>query len=165
MPRQPRQIDVTQANQKQNTIDIARLTQDTSGAVIGPDLAVSGRVVTFDGTSGKLVQDSSVTLSTIGIGGIRNYGDSRVDGLITAVGGVTLDGNAPIKDGANTLGTTGQVLVKNASGGVTWEDKVRSDVSEGGTGSVVIGNMVKITQAAYTALGSKDADTLYFIVG
>jgi hypothetical protein len=52
-----------------------------------------------------------------------------------------------------------------ASNTPTWIDTVHSNTTEGGTGSVNIGNMVKITQSAYTALGSKDADTLYIIVG
>ena len=64
-------------------------------------------------------------------------------------------------------GTAGQSLVSGGTGNEPqWADTVHSDTTEGGTGSVNIGNMVKITAAAHTSLGAgADADTLYIIVG
>ena len=78
-------------------------------------------------------------------------------GTLDIEGSLNLDGAA---------GTAKQSLVSLGSGNTPeWDHRVRSDATEGGTGSVVIGNMVKITQTAYTALGTPDADTLYIIVG
>ncbi len=41
---------------------------------------------------------------------------------------------------------------------------IKSDVTQAGGGTAV-DNIVKITQAAYTALATKDATTIYIIVG
>jgi hypothetical protein len=42
---------------------------------------------------------------------------------------------------------------------------VLSNITQGGTGSIVIENMVKISAANYAALGTPDANTFYVIVG
>ena len=51
------------------------------GAVIGPASAGSGNVVTFDGTSGKLIQDSGLTLSGSNTGDEPNA-STTVKGII-----------------------------------------------------------------------------------
>jgi prepilin-type processing-associated H-X9-DG protein len=66
-------------------------------------------------------------------------------------------------------GTSAQFLmadgsVSTGSGGTN--TYVTSDLTEGGSGSETVNNMVKMTQAKYNLLGlTKDADTLYIIVG
>ena len=68
-------------------------------------------------------------------------------------------------DTATTPPTDGQSLVwDNANS--TWEpgDRVESNVTTGGTGSSSVSNIVKISQVDYDALGTPDANTVYFIV-
>ncbi len=65
----------------------------------------------------------------------------------------------------NDSGTSGEVLVSKGSSTPEWEHRVRSNTTEGGSGSVQVGNIVKISQTDYGNLGTKDADTLYFIIG
>lgn len=70
-----------------------------SGDVVGPASAVDSRVVMFDGTTGKLIKDSGVTLSgsntgdqtsIVGITGTKAQFDTAVtDGNILYVGDVT----------------------------------------------------------------------------
>ncbi len=43
--------------------DFVIIHEDETGEVIGPSSAVSGNVVLFDGTTGKLIKDSGLTLS------------------------------------------------------------------------------------------------------
>ena len=62
-------------------------------------------------------------------------------------------------------GTSGEVLVSKGASTPEWEHRVRSNTSEGGSGSVQVGNIVKISQSDYTGLATKDADTIYIIVG
>ena len=64
-----------------------------------------------------------------------------------------------------TLGGTNNDYVMGDGTLSTGTGLVKSNETEGGTGSVAIGNMVKITQSDYTALGTPDADTFYVIVG
>tara|TARA_R110002126_G_scaffold85959_1_gene207644 strand:- start:2 stop:1408 length:1407 start_codon:yes stop_codon:yes gene_type:complete len=121
--------------------------------------------ITYAGNIGVgIASDSGLDLY-VGAGGARVAGQMRTDGLLSAVGGLSLDGNANLKDGSNSTGTSGQVLASKGTG-TDWIDTVHTNTTEGGTGSVAIGNMVKITAAAHTALGAgADADTLYIIVG
>ena len=99
--------------------------------------------------------------------GSRSYADNTwyFSTEIQAEGGIEIYTGSTISLD-NDSGTSGEVLVsKGSSTTPEWEHRVRSNTSEGGTGSVQVGNIVKITQSAYTALGSKDADTIYIIVG
>ena len=87
-----------------------------TGDVVGPASAVDDRIATFDGTTGKLIQDSGTTLAdiTTALSGKSNAGhthaasevtdfaeavDDRVGALLTAGSNVTLTYN----DGAGTL--------------------------------------------------------------
>jgi hypothetical protein len=114
------------------------------------------------------IQDTTMytNLETVGTRGyLNNSWYVKEDLLIESTGSLDLDSGSILKLNGSA-GTAGQVLSSNgASNTPTWIDTVHSNTTEGGTGSVNIGNMVKITQSAYTALGSKDADTLYIIVG
>lgn len=131
----------------------------------------------FDATAGSELrggirlsswQDSAnfTNLETVGSRGYLHNSWYAEDSL-TISGGSELNIESGVPINLNgSAGTSGQVLASGGTGAnPTWIDTVHSNTTEGGTGSVNIGNMVKITQAAYTALGSKDADTLYIIVG
>ena len=83
---------------------------------------------------------------------------------IQAQGGIEIYSGSTLSLNSSS-GTSGEVLVSKGASTPEWEHRVRSNTSEGGTGSVQVGNIVKITQSAYDSLGSKDADTIYFIVG
>lgn len=89
------------------------------GDVTGPLLAVDDRIATFDGITGKLIQDSGSTVANVvaranhtgtqlasTISDFAEAVDDRVGALLVAGTNVTLDYN----DGANTL-------TINASGG------------------------------------------------
>lgn len=77
--------------------DIIQVNID--GAVVGPTSSVSGGIPTFNGTSGKIIQDSAVTISTDGT--LASNSDSKVstekavktysDALATLVGSTTGD--------------------------------------------------------------------------
>lgn len=115
----------------------------------------------------------------------RVNGNTQMDGELSVLldtslsGDLSMNGNdigtegGDILDNTDSSGAVNSFLIsKGAGNGVRWVpvtassfDAVTSDISEGGSGSVVIGNMVKISQTDYTNLGTKDADTLYFIVG
>ena len=106
------------------------------------------------------------SLETVGSRGYLNnswYVNDEI--VITGTADLGIETGATIELNGSS-GQIGKVLTSQGSSTPTWEPVVGSDVSEGGTGSVVIGNMVKITAAAHSALGAgADADTLYIIVG
>lgn len=62
-----------------NTVDIATINSTLAGKVTGPSSATDLALVRYDGTTGKLVQDSQITL-----------GDS--DGKLTRTAGISLSG-------------------------------------------------------------------------
>lgn len=66
-------------------------------------------------------------------------------------------------DTVSTAPTSGQSLVWN---GTNWVPgtRIQSNTTQGGTGSLAIANIVRISQANYDALGTKDSNTLYVIV-
>ena len=104
-------------------------------------------------------------LETVGTRGyLQNSWYVEDDIYITSGANINIETGATIQLNSSS-GTAGQVLTSQGTSSPTWIDTVHSNTTEGGTGSVNIGNMVKITQSAYTALGTPDADTIYIIVG
>jgi hypothetical protein len=92
-----------------------------TGDVVGPASSVSGRVATFSGTSGKLIQDGGTLLSDLATVG---YVDNLVQGLswkkavraATTTAGTlaTSFENGDSIDGV-TLATNDRILIKNQS--------------------------------------------------
>jgi len=165
------------------TVDLTNLTVSSAQGTDGQILTSTGSGVAWeDAASSPWVADTNgitYTAGNVGIGtasqasldlavsgAARFNSDVRFDGDVQCAGGDLLVGNS-LKDVNNATGTSGQILSsEGAGGGVEWIDAgVRSNTSEGGTGSVQVGNIVKISQSDYNSLGSKDADTIYMIVG
>lgn len=92
-----------------------------TGDVVGPASSVSGRVATFSGTSGKLIQDGGTLLSSLAT---VSYVDNLVQGLswkkavraATTTAGTlaTSFENGDSIDGV-TLATNDRILIKNQS--------------------------------------------------
>lgn len=90
---------------------------------------------------------------------------TRADLAVSSIG--------DLSDVTLTSAATGEVLRYDGS---AWVDAqldysdlsgtppVDSDVTQGGSGSSAIDNIVTISQANYDALGTPDASTVYFIV-
>jgi hypothetical protein len=73
-----------------------------------------------------------------------------------------LEALRPAADNAGriaTVGTPGAQAVYHVSQGDGWQPLVTGDTLAG------ILHVIKLTQAAYDGLGTKDANTLYVIVG
>lgn len=104
------------------------------GAVVGPASAVDDNFATFDGTTGKLVQDSGLALSTSTSLGtsdtlipsqnaVKTYADTKqaLDATLTALAGVTVAADKVIyATGADAFATTdlpsfGRTLIANAN--------------------------------------------------
>lgn len=96
-----------------------------SGDVTGPGVAVSGRVVTFSGTTGKIIQDSGVTLGSIA---------SQAASSVTITGG-------------SVIGITDLAVADGGSGSSTAAG-ARTNFG------VVIGTDVQAFNAKLTAIGS-----------
>ena len=96
-----------------------------SGDVVGPASATNNAVVRFDTTTGKLIQDSSVTIAD-------TTGDMAGVGALTADGVITLGAAALIYPASD--GSDGQVLTTDGAGNIGFETPAGSgDVSKVGT--------------------------------
>jgi hypothetical protein len=80
------------------------------GAVIGPASAVSGRVATFSGTSGKLLQDSGLTLSG------TNTGDENATSIGAVINGATAKITPVDADAFGLMDSAGSNILKK----LTW---------------------------------------------
>jgi hypothetical protein len=95
---------------------------DLDGYIVGPASATDNGIVRFDGTTGKLAQDSSVTVGDDGYVELNNFGGVKFfDDGANYVGFI-----APALD-ANQLwtlpsvdGSSGQTLTTNGSGVLSW---------------------------------------------
>jgi hypothetical protein len=107
----------------------------------------------------------------------RNVGASRFDAEVTAATGISLDGNAYIKDQNGTTGSTGDVLTKHALGGVEWAAPAGGggsgtvtnvtggtgiDVTSGTTTPNVYLDLNELT-AVYTTSGMKNTDQVAIV--
>ena len=85
---------------------------DEEGEVFGPTSAADGNLVAFDGATGKLVKDSTITTTSVssaisalaGISGtVKNYVD-------TAVSGATLTAGTVTETGTNAISISGKAI-------------------------------------------------------
>lgn len=81
---------------------------NANGDVVGPVSSTDNAIARFDGTTGKTLQNSAVTVSDTGnVAGVVN---------LTATGTVALSGNTL----PTTTGTNGQNLTTNGAGTTSW---------------------------------------------
>lgn len=90
-----------------------------SGDVVGPSSAVNNRVVTFDGTTGKLIKDSGLTLSGSNTGDqtsvTGNAGTATALQTARNINGTAFDGTANI-----TIMAAASTLTGLGTGVATW---------------------------------------------
>lgn len=120
-----------------------------SGNVVGPASATDNGIVRFDGTTGKLVQDSSITISDVATD-LTTISVTTVGGQLDIVGGaatgngaggfVRIDGG-----GGAGSGTGGGVRLKGGSGGPTGNGNFASIFP--GDGGATSGNGGDLTLA------------------
>ena len=88
---------------------------DEEGEVFGPASAADGNFVAFDGATGKLVKDSTITTSSVssaisalaGISGtVKDYVDGAVSGATLTAGTVTETGTNAITISGNAINIT-----------------------------------------------------------
>ena len=105
-------------------------------------------------TNARVISLVGTTAQTICAGNDARLSDARTPSTHTHA----------ISDLTQSSATSGQVITWNGTAWVasTLDAKVESDTTQAGGGTAV-NNIVVITQAAYTALGAKDANTIYFI--
>jgi hypothetical protein len=158
---------------------VNQLVSDSIDTALTNDIGVapgSGLSVTDDGDGTITLDfDQTVTLNAVAGSGINAVDNG--DGTITldldiassqdAITSTTpTEGQVPVWN--NTTQQWEPVTVANYdSGSSTWtgnlDGVVKSDIVQGGPGSVQITNMVKISQANYDALTTPDTNTLYVI--
>ncbi|RLA59673.1 MAG: hypothetical protein DRQ89_13755, partial [Epsilonproteobacteria bacterium] len=120
----------------QNSSGKLKWTTAGNGDVVGPaSVSVDGNLAAFDSTSGKLIKDSLIPMSSVVTG--PNGTADRV-ALYTG----TLTG---IKETSYTIpstdGVVDQVLTMSATGVASWVDNGSGDVSGPGTGASTIDNI------------------------
>lgn len=147
------------------TISSTRYQIDQQGAaagdIVGPASAVDNNVVFFDGTTGKLVKDSGLTLS----------GSNTGDQTITLTGNVTGSGTGSF---ATTI-ASGVVTNAMLAGSITASKLVGTDIATVGTITTGVWNGTKVAevyggtnQSTYTlgdVLYSSAANTLSKLAG
>lgn len=126
-----------------------------SGDVTGPSSSTDSNLVTFDGTTGKIIKDSGVSSSSFATAG-ANSNITSLSGLTTPLS-VTQGGT-----GLNGLGTAGQVLAVNSgatglefvssSGGLLIASGSGYVLNNGSTGRGTIGT--KSNSLEYSDSGS-----------
>ncbi len=118
-------------------------TSGAGNAVIGPASATDTALVRYDGTTGKLVQNSVVTVSNNGdMVGVKTIGLSgSSSGILTLQPAATVTNYSISLPGSQ--GSSGQVMINDGFGNLSWAD--RSNVN----GVAVYGY--------YNSLGSWDA--------
>jgi len=148
---------VTIADSTGNMAGVGTLnTRTITNWVDGPASATDNAIVRFDGTSGKLTQNSAVTVADT-TGSISNTAGSgtmtstRFIGPATALRSATTD----IDVVASTAPTTGQVLTATDSTHATWQDP-----TGGGSGGDVLSNRWAVPSSPHANDVEFDSATL-----
>lgn len=105
-----------------------------AGDVVGPASATDNAIARFDGTSGKLIQNSGATLSDTGVLQATEVSTDTISEK-TAAAGVTIDG-VLLKDSAITTDTINE---KTAAAGVTIDSVLLKDGGATLTAPIILG--------------------------
>lgn len=113
-----------------------------SGDVVGPASAVTGNVVLFDGTTGKLIKDSGLALS----------GSNTGDQTLASLGAQAALGYTPTNAliVPSTGPAAGQILVGNAPGWAYAPVDVSGDATLASTGVITLASTA-VTAGSYTS--------------
>lgn len=124
-----------------------------SGDVVGPASSVDNRIVTFDGTTGKLIQDSGIDAETGGTASFR-IGASSVNG--TGVDNTAIGVNATTSSGNTSQNTAiGESAVANGSECTA----LGQDTSATGLRSTAVGRNATATGSEAMAIGRSSSAT------
>ncbi len=132
-------LKVVRINAGETGFELATITPGT-GDVVGPGSATADAVALFNGTTGKLIKDSTKAYTPTGIG----------------LGSVTNDAQTKAAIVPNTAPTAGQLLVGNAGGTAYAPVAASGDAMVASTGAVTIANSaVTLAKIANAAASSK----------
>ena len=126
----------------------------TGGDVVGPASATDNAVVRFDGTTGKLVQNSVVTIAD-------TTGDVAGVGALTASGNVTLSGgtaNGVLYLDGSKVATSGSAVTYNGTTFSTSADASINGLTVGrGAGAVSTNTAVGASALAANTTGARNS--------
>lgn len=163
----PSRVNGRPLNFPQGTTIDGQIISAGTGDVVGPSVAVDGKLAAFDGTTGKLIKDSGATVvgsntgdettatikTKLGISVLSgsNTGDETGGSILTKLGITTLSGS---NTGDETLATIKSKLgVTTLSGSNTGDQTITltGDVTGSGTGSfgATLANTA-VTAGSYT---------------
>jgi hypothetical protein len=134
------------------------LQTNIDGAVVGPTSAVSSNVVVFNGTSGKLIQDSGFTIGAsvpsdaVFTDTVYTHPTGFTNQPASALTGASVISQINVNDNGHVTGVTSRALTLVATANAVIETRASA------TTSIWTG-----TQAQYDAIGTKNSTTLYFI--
>ncbi len=125
----------------------------TPGDVVGPASAVNNRIVTFDGTSGKLIKDSGYSLPTgtiVGTSDSQTLTNKRIDPRTnsqTGSGGVTISPDPSSVDVYYVTALSGTLTLGTFAGSPVIGNKITIAVKDNSTSRTISWN------ANYKAMG------------
>jgi hypothetical protein len=134
------------------------------GNVTGPASSVNARIATFNGTTGKIIQDSGTLISSLATS-THTHGNLANNGTVTNQGSIVstdqllvTSSTGVLKRAVNAFGTSTTTFLANNGSFLT-----PNTISETRASTAL--QFWSGTQAQYDAIGTKNANTIYFIGG
>jgi hypothetical protein len=134
------------------------------GDVTGPASSVNARIATFNGTTGKIIQDSGTLISSLATS-THTHGNLANNGTVTNQGSIVstdqllvTSSTGALKRAVNAFGTSTTTFLANNGSFLT-----PNTISETRASTAL--QFWSGTQAQYDAIGTKNANTIYFIGG
>jgi len=140
-----------------------------NGAVVGPSSAVDSRVAMFDGTTGKLIKDSGLTLSGTNTGDqtsvTGNAGTATALQTPRAINGTNFDGTAAITVTASAGTLTGATLASGVTASSLTSVGTLASLAVSGTSALAAVTATTLTATGQVSLGgAAGAESLRAIV-